>query len=224
MNFIKSFNYQGEGHPIAADYDGAGNLIVDTYPTQAKVMTLIENAVKNIQPTASKSFKVVTSLPKENIDTNILYILQGVSGYYPYIYTGNTADTYNSANWTTFAFNFSETDPLFSASAASKITTTDIGNWNGKSNFSGSYSDLTGKPTIPTNTNQLINNSGYITADVLSGFATTGDITTAESNAIATAERNTTTAIQNLTWLGTEEEYNALETKDDSVIYMIKEA
>lgn len=35
-----------------------------------------------------------------------------------------------------------------------------------KNDFSGDYNDLINKPTIPTNTNQLTNGSGYITKDV----------------------------------------------------------
>lgn len=46
----------------------------------------------------------------------------------------------------------SETDPIFSASAASGITNTDITNWNNKSDFSGSYNDLTDIPTTVQNT------------------------------------------------------------------------
>jgi hypothetical protein len=34
----------------------------------------------------------------------------------------------------------------------------------GTSNFSGAYADLSGKPTIPTNNNQLTNGAGYITS------------------------------------------------------------
>lgn len=36
--------------------------------------------------------------------------------------------------------------------------------WNNKSNFSGSYADLTEKPTIPTKTSQLTNDSGFLTS------------------------------------------------------------
>ena len=43
----------------------------------------------------------------------------------------------------------SETDPIFSASAAHGITDEDISNWNAKSEFSGDYNDLTNKPEIP---------------------------------------------------------------------------
>lgn len=37
----------------------------------------------------------------------------------------------------------------------------------GTSNFSGSYNDLSNKPTIPTNTNQLTNGAGFITSSSL---------------------------------------------------------
>ena len=44
------------------------------------------------------------------------------------------------------------------------ITSAKITEWNNKSNFSGSYNDLVNKPTIPTNTSQLTNDSGFITS------------------------------------------------------------
>lgn len=56
-----------------------------------------------------------------------------------------------------------ETDPVFSASAASGITSSDISNWNNKSNFSGDYNDLTNKPaipTVPTNLSSFIDDLG----------------------------------------------------------------
>lgn len=36
--------------------------------------------------------------------------------------------------------------------------------------FSGAYSDLTGRPAIPSQTSDLANNSGYITSSALSGY------------------------------------------------------
>lgn len=45
------------------------------------------------------------------------------------------------------------------------VTDEEKSTWNGKSNFSGSYNDLTNKPTIPTKTSQLTNDSGYVTED-----------------------------------------------------------
>ena len=41
-----------------------------------------------------------------------------------------------------------ETDPVFSASPAAGITAQDITDWNAKSDFSGSYNDLTNKPDL----------------------------------------------------------------------------
>lgn len=43
------------------------------------------------------------------------------------------------------------------------VTATEKNTWNNKSNFSGSYNDLTNKPTIPSKTSQLTNDSGYLT-------------------------------------------------------------
>ena len=59
-----------------------------------------------------------------------------------------------------------EIDPIFTHSPAYTITYNDITSWNNKSNFSGNYNDLTNKPLIPTQTSQLINNSGFITKSV----------------------------------------------------------
>ena len=46
----------------------------------------------------------------------------------------------------------------------------------------GAYSDLTGTPTIPTKTSQLTNDSNFLTSAALSGYATTSDISTAISS------------------------------------------
>lgn len=42
------------------------------------------------------------------------------------------------------------------------VTASDKSNWNNKSNFSGSYTDLTNKPTLPTKVSDLTNDSGFI--------------------------------------------------------------
>lgn len=62
---------------------------------------------------------------------------------------------------------------------------------NSASSFSGSYEDLTNKPTIPTNNNQLTNGAGYQTASQVEtiitgkGYQTSSDVSTAISTAIA---------------------------------------
>lgn len=65
------------------------------------------------------------------------------------------------------------------------VTDTQISNWNGKSNFSGDYNDLTNKPTIPTvptNVSAFVNDSGYQTsgdvASAISGKADASDVYT----------------------------------------------
>ena len=44
-----------------------------------------------------------------------------------------------------------------------KISDSKIESWDNKSDFSGSYNDLTSRPSIPFRTSQLVNDSGYIT-------------------------------------------------------------
>ena len=43
------------------------------------------------------------------------------------------------------------------------VTSTEKTTWNNKSNFDGNYNSLTNRPTIPTKTSQLINDSEYLT-------------------------------------------------------------
>ena len=58
---------------------------------------------------------------------------------------------------------------------------------------SGSYNDLIDKPTIPTTTNELTNDSGFITNAALTGYATTSDVSTAVSTAISNQTKETWT-------------------------------
>lgn len=87
------------------------------------------------------------------------------------------------------------------------ITEVDINTWNAKSDFSGSYNDLTDTPTIPTKVSELINDlslatetfvsnkiaeaqlaqgeidlSGYATKDDLSNYAQLSDLTNYVTN------------------------------------------
>ena len=47
-------------------------------------------------------------------------------------------------------------------SVLDNITSAKVTEWNNKSTFSGSYKDLTNKPTIPTKVSELTNDSGYL--------------------------------------------------------------
>lgn len=65
---------------------------------------------------------------------------------------------------------------------------------NSKSTFSGSYNDLTNKPTIPTIPSSLPANGGN--ADTVDNFHI---------------------------WQGTQAEYDAITTKNSNTIYLVKE-
>lgn len=57
--------------------------------------------------------------------------------------------------------SYTESDPIFVSSPAASIKEDDITNWNSKSDFDGDYESLTNKPTIPSKTSDLVNDSGY---------------------------------------------------------------
>ena len=106
----------------------------------------------------------------------------------------STSDLINDSG-----FISSETDPVFVASAAHGITSADIANWNGKSDFSGAYADLTGKPTIPTvptNVSAFNNDAGYLTS-VPSEYVTETEMQTALASKADTAD--IPTAVSELT-------------------------
>ena len=54
-----------------------------------------------------------------------------------------------------------ETDPTV-PDHVKNITEADIKNWDGKSSFSGAYSDLSGKPSIPSKTSDLTDRKSVV--------------------------------------------------------------
>ena len=68
----------------------------------------------------------------------------------------NDLDVSDFPNDAGYLTSFTETDPVFTASAAYGISSSDITSWNGKSTFSGDYNDLSNKPTIPTVNNATL--------------------------------------------------------------------
>lgn len=106
----------------------------------------------------------LTSTQKTNAKTNLGLSTVATSGAYadlsglPTIPTNNNELT-NGAGYIT-GYSVTEGDVTAHQSALS-ITESQISDL---SHFSGSYTDLTNKPTIPTNNNELTNGAGYITA------------------------------------------------------------
>ena len=70
------------------------------------------------------------------------------------------------------------------------VTDTQISNWNNKSEFSGNYNDLTNKPSIPSKTSDLTNDSGFITNAVnnlVNYYKTSETYTQSEVNSLISA-------------------------------------
>ena len=99
----------------------------------------VNNATLTIQKNGT-TVKTFTANASSNVTANIT------------VPTKTSELTNNSG----FITGYTETDPVFSASPAATITTQDIDSWTAKSNFSGSYNDLTDKPTIPTVNNATL--------------------------------------------------------------------
>ena len=87
----------------------------------------------------------------------------------------------------TLVYSKSETDSLLGGKASSSHTHTksQITDFPSLATVatSGSYSDLSNKPTIPTNTNQLTNGSGYLSGTV--GISNGGTGATTSTGAVA---------------------------------------
>ena len=101
-------------------------------------------------------------------------------------------------------------------SVLDQITTEKVNSWNGKSNFSGSYNDLTNKPSIPTKTSQLTNDSNFATQSHV-----TSEINSAKNvvdKYIVEGNRNQQIKI----WIGTAEEYTSLSVKNENTLYFLK--
>ena len=112
-----------------------------------------------------------------------------------------TSDLTNDSGFIT---GYTETDPTV-PSHVKNITQANITNWNNKSDFSGSYNDLSNKPTIPVKDNYTITNN------LNNQLQTVGII-----------EQNVGNIIKY--WEGTQSEYNAISSKDNNTIYYITDA
>ena len=92
----------------------------------------------------------------------------------------NTSELNNDSGFLT---SFTETDPTV-PDYVKAITAEDIEKWNNKSDFDGSYSSLTGTPTIPTKTSELTNDSSFASESYVTdaienaqqGYATIDDL------------------------------------------------
>lgn len=127
------------------------------------------------------------------------------------------------------------------------VTDTEKKTWNAKSNFSGAYGDLTGKPTIPTKTSQLTNDSNFVDKSVTDKLSqekvdqtdavlvipqtltddqkaqartNIGAASTAEVSQLS-QEKVNGTGIKNIVKM-TQDEYDAMESHDSKTLYVIE--
>lgn len=90
-----------------------------------------------------------------------------------------------------------------------KITQAYFDKWNNKSDFNGSYNNLTDKPTIPTRNSELINDTNYVTSSSI-------------PTSLPANGGNANTISGYTIWIGTQTEYDAISSKNSTTIYFIK--
>lgn len=148
---------------------GSGNITIQGGGGDVNVIESITFNGSAVPVDASKNAAITYSAPVISVN--------GDTGAVTISVPTKVSDLTNDSGFIT---SYTETDPVFNASAAATITSADITAWNGKSTFSGSYNDLTDKPTlfsgdyndlsnkptiptIPTNVSAFTNDAGYIT-------------------------------------------------------------
>jgi len=167
----------GAGYATTSYVDSEVAGIVDTAPEALNTLNELAAALgddANFATTTSTALgnrlridtdaQGLTSTQKTNAKTNLGLSTVASTGAYgdlsglPTIPTNNNELT-NGAGYIT-DYTVTEGD-VTAHQAALSITESQISDL---SHFSGSYTDLTNKPTIPTNNNELTNGAGYITA------------------------------------------------------------
>lgn len=95
-------------------------------------------------------------------------------------------------------------------------TKVELGDYELKSDaFSGDYNDLTNKPTIPTKTSELTNDSDFITSSALNGLATETYANNAANDAVNSLD-------QTLAQVAKTGSYSDLSDKPDLTVYELK--
>ena len=87
------------------------------------------------------------------------------SGMSVYVLEDQKEYRYTGTEWVEILNDLSAVHEHTNKNVLDNITLEDISNWNAKSDFSGSYNDLTNKPTIPTNISQLTNDLSLVTEE-----------------------------------------------------------
>ena len=142
-----------------AIFSGGGSPTLASGVTDLEIRTLIGAGVGN---------GVVTSITTSGtsgaatLNSGVLnipnYATSGGSGTVTEVTTSAPLTVANGT--TTPALNITQSN----TTTDGYLSSIDWNTFNNKSDFSGAYADLTGKPTIPTNNNELTNGEGFITS------------------------------------------------------------
>lgn len=164
------------------------------YWTSAQTQNAINEATSGI-PSSSvieglrNDVNTLSGVVDTKLDASA-YTPTDLSGYYTKTETDDLLD--EKADLTVLTQHTSDT--------TIHVTSAEKTAWNNKSDFSGSYNDLTNKPTIPTATSELTNDSNFVTT------ATTTPI----NNALTAHTANTTIHV-------TQAEKDAWNAKQDAL-------
>lgn len=163
---------------------------------------------------------------KEYINEDIVTSVNGNIGAVTINVPTKVSDLTNDSGFIT-----SETEPDFNGSVAATITSADITAWNGKSSFSGSYNDLTDKPTLFSGAYADLTGKPNLAAVATSGDY--DDLSNKPTIPSAVTESTVSgwgftknagnvgsTTVSSIVTL-TEAQYEALSTKDSSTLYII---
>lgn len=140
----------------------------------AKIFYMAANKISDaISKSAGLHREIVPQLPTEDIDDDVIYMVLDASAtgsdvYDEWMWIENAWEHIGSTRVDlSDYYTKTEVDTALSGKASTSdipttlaslsddtthrlVSDTEKNTWNGKSNFSGSYSDLTDKPTIPT--------------------------------------------------------------------------
>ena len=209
---IKTIN----GQSLVGDGDieiGTGGTIdLSNYYTTAQTVNLVESAVTRVEGE-------IPTVPTSNT------AFTNDAGYITGVDLSNYATTGDVNNVSTALTSHTSNTTIH-------VTPEQVSNWNAKSDFSGSYNDLTDKPTIPTvptDISAFNNDVGYITGVDLSNYATKDNLTAATDD-MATktwvGQQGYLTEHQSLTAYSTTEQVNsaitqAVSGKQDTLINQV---
>lgn len=166
------------------DGEGSGDMMKATYDTNDN--GIVDNAEKVNNHTVDKD------VPSNAVFTDTVYDDTSIQNDISALETGKVdkvAGKGLSSNDFTDTYkdnvdsNTSARHSHSNKSVLDNITSTDISNWNNKSNFSGDYNDLTNKPFIPESTSDLTNDSDFVSD--ASYVHTDNNFTTAEKEKLA---------------------------------------